>query len=59
MHKPGINTKPTHMKLSWVLHVIANHVKDQNSVLSKKNEELTSIKKQLQSDEEEYVFVGG
>lgn len=31
----------------------ANHVKEQNSALTKKNDELTSIKTQLQADEEE------
>merc|ERR1712196_32142 len=31
----------------------ANHVREQNSILSKKNDELTSIKKQLEADEEE------
>jgi hypothetical protein len=32
-----------------------NHIKDQNVALEAKNEELTSIKKQLASDEEECV----
>ena len=32
-----------------------NHIKSQNQALETKNEELTSIKKQLASDEEEYV----
>ena len=31
----------------------ADHVKDQNMALGKKNEDLVSIKKQLQQDEEE------